>query len=90
MIAKNVSIRGTDHTFNDVTLPMRLQRSTTSPVKIGNDVWIGYGAIITKGVSIGDGCVIGANSVVTLDIPSYSVAVGAPVRINKNRGQTND
>ncbi|MFH2124852.1 MAG: acyltransferase [Pseudomonadota bacterium] len=87
MVAENVSIRDTDHNFSDITRRIRLQRVTTSPIKIGNDVWIGYGAVITKGVVIGDGCVIGANSVVTRDIPPYSVAVGVPARVIKQRGK---
>lgn len=52
-----------------------------SPVYIGNKVWIGYGAIILKGVSIGDGSVIGAGSVVTSDCPAKSIIAGNPARI---------
>jgi maltose O-acetyltransferase len=51
------------------------------PVKIGSDVWVGGGAIICPGVSIGDRCVIGAGSVVTKDIPPDTVAVGNPCRV---------
>ena len=51
------------------------------PVTIGRNCWIGAGAIILPGVSIGDGSVIGAGSVVTKDIPSGVVAVGNPCRI---------
>jgi acetyltransferase-like isoleucine patch superfamily enzyme len=54
-------------------------------VKIGNDVWIGYGVIILPGVSIGDGAVIGAGSVVAKDIPPYSVVVGNPAKVIKKR-----
>lgn len=52
-----------------------------SPVKIGNNVWIGGGAIICPGVTIGDGTTIGAGSVVTKDIPANVVAVGNPCRV---------
>ena len=86
MIAENVSIRDSDHNFDDITRPMRMQNISTAPVTVGNDVWLGYGVVVTKGVTIGDGCVIGANSVVTRDIPPYSVAVGAPARIIRKRG----
>ncbi|AMJ64950.1 sugar O-acetyltransferase [Hymenobacter sp. PAMC 26628] len=53
------------------------------PVTIGDDCWIGGGAIICPGVSIGAGCVIGAGSVVTKDVPAYSLAVGNPARVIK-------
>ena len=52
-----------------------------SPIKIGNDCWIASNVVICGGVSIGDGCVIGAGSVVTRDIPSGSFAAGNPCRV---------
>ena len=54
-------------------------------VVIGNDVWIGTGAIILSGVSIGDGAVIGARSVVAKNVPPYAIVVGNPSRIVKMR-----
>lgn len=55
------------------------------PVCIGDNVYIGYGAIILPGVTIGDNCIIGAGAVVTRDIPEWSVAVGNPARVIKTR-----
>lgn len=52
---------------------------------IGNDVWIGTDAIILRGVRIGDGAVIGANSVVTGDVPPYAIVVGSPARLLRYR-----
>ena len=52
---------------------------------VGNDVWIGANVTIVRGVKIGDGAVIGANSVVTRDIPPYAIAVGSPAKILKFR-----
>ena len=54
------------------------------PIEIGDNVYIGYEAIILPGVTVGDNVVIGARSVVTKDIPSNSVAVGAPARVIKS------
>ena len=55
----------------------------TKAVSIGNNVWIGENVCILLGVKIGDGCIIGANSVVNRDIPSNSIAVGSPAKIIK-------
>lgn len=52
---------------------------------IGNDVWIGVGSIIRRGVTIGNGAVIGANSFVNKDVPPYAFAVGSPARVIKYR-----
>lgn len=56
-------------------------KTQTAPVVIGNDVWIGGGAIIMPGITIGDNVVIGAGSVVTRDIPSDKIAYGNPCRV---------
>lgn len=52
-----------------------------APVKIGNRVWIGFNAIVLKGVTIGDGAVIGAGSVVTHDVPPGAIVAGNPARV---------
>ncbi len=74
-----------NHVFTDPNVPIRLQGETATGVLIGSDVWIGAGVKIVDGVSIGDGCVVGAGSVVTTDLPPFSVAVGAPARIVRQR-----
>jgi len=57
----------------------------SSKIIIGNDVWIGFGAYIRRGVTIGDGSVVATNAVVTKDIPPYSIAGGSPIKILKYR-----
>jgi acetyltransferase-like isoleucine patch superfamily enzyme len=61
---------------------------TKGDVKIGNDVWLGYEALILSGVTIGDGAVIGARSVVTRDVEPYAVVAGSPARMIRHRFQT--
>ena len=58
-------------------------RTYASPIRVEDEVWIGGGAILLPGVTIGKGSVIGAGAVVTRDIPPYSVAVGNPARVIK-------
>lgn len=57
------------------------------PVTIGNNVWIGAGAILLPGVTIGDNTVIGAGSIVTKDVPANVVAMGAPCRVAREIGE---
>lgn len=71
------------YTANHLFLPEERQAGLemASPVSIGDDVWIGGGAIVCPGVSIGSGTTIGAGSVVTRDIPAHVLAVGNPCRV---------
>ena len=57
-----------------------------APVTIGNKVWIGFNAIVLKGVTIGDGAVVGAGAVVTKDVPPYTIVAGNPARIIRTFG----
>jgi len=84
-IAEFVSIRDYDHEFARLDVPISEQGFRGGPIEIGEDCWIGRGVIITGNVKIGRGCVIGANAVVTRDIPDYSVAVGVPAKVIRNR-----
>jgi acetyltransferase-like isoleucine patch superfamily enzyme len=68
--------------------PMREQPLTTKgPIRIGDDVWIGVGAVVLSGVSIGSGAVIGAGAVVASDIPDGAIATGVPARVVRMRGE---
>ncbi|MHC1767839.1 MAG: acyltransferase [Verrucomicrobiia bacterium] len=82
-VTENVGIFDIWHPYQDLTTPIVDQPLRTAPVNIGDETLVGMGAVIQPGVSIGKHCVIGANSVVTRDIPDYAVAVGAPARVIK-------
>jgi acetyltransferase-like isoleucine patch superfamily enzyme len=82
MLANGCMITDADHRFDDPDLPVPWQGFTSKgPTRIGNNVWCGAHVVVTSGVTIGERCVIGANSVVTADIPPLSVAAGAPARV---------
>lgn len=75
-----------NHRHDRTDIPMMDQGfEEERPVFVGNDVWLGDRVIILPGVHIGDGCIIGAGSVVTRDIPPYSVAAGIPAKVIKDR-----
>lgn len=63
-------------------------RRRSQPVAIGNDVWIGHGAIILPGVTIGDGAVVGAGAVVTRDVENFAIVIGAPAHLYRVRFTT--
>lgn len=74
-----------DHVFSDIHVPIKDQGIVKSPVRIGPDVWIGQKASVLRGVTIGQGSVIASHALVKDDIPAYSVAVGVPARVVRNR-----
>ena len=79
-----------DHGMVEVERPIRLQGIYKRDVEVGNNVWIGYGACILRGVSIGDNSVIGTNSVVTKDVPANAVVGGIPARVIRMREAPRD
>lgn len=84
MIAGNVFISDHEHSYRDPAVPIKSQSLTiTKGIIIGAGSHIGQNVAIFAGVEVGEHAVVGANSVVTGDIPSYCVAVGAPARIVK-------
>ncbi len=85
LIAEMVSIRDHDHKFDDFAVPIRDQGSACAPVRIGNNVWLAARVVVVKGITIGDGAIIGAGAVVTKDIPPGAIAVGVPARVVKMR-----
>lgn len=85
LIAAGVYITDHDHDFSDPTEPVSTHhRLVVSAVVIGDYSWLGERVMVLKGVSIGAHSVIGAGSIVTRDVPSYSLAVGSPARVVKH------
>ena len=74
-----------DHGVVEVERPIRAQGIYTRDVEVGSNVWIGYGACILRGVSVGDNSIVGTNSVVTKDVPANAVVAGIPARIIRMR-----
>lgn len=81
LLAEYVSIRDHDHEIALSSKPLVARGSKTKPVTIGKNVWIGAKATIVKGTEIGQEAVIGANAVVTHNIPKQAIAAGVPAKI---------
>jgi len=82
MFANGCFVTDGAHRFDDPGLPVPWQGFTSKgPTRIGDNVWCGANVVVTSGVTIGERSVIGANSVVTADIPPFSIAAGAPARV---------
>src|ERR671939_433975 len=82
MLANGCMVTDANHRFDDPDKPVTWQGFTTKgPTRVGDNVWCGAHVVITSGVTVGERCVIGANSVVTTDLPPYSIAAGAPAKV---------
>jgi acetyltransferase-like isoleucine patch superfamily enzyme len=85
IIADRVMLIDFDHGVTEVERPIRAQGIYKRDVRVGNNVWIGYGACVLRGVSVGDNSVIGTSAVVTKDLPENAVAAGVPARVVRMR-----
>jgi acetyltransferase-like isoleucine patch superfamily enzyme len=87
MFANGCFVTDANHRYDQLDKPVTWQGFTTKgPTRVGDNVWCGAHVVITSGVTVGERCVIGANSVVTTDIPPYSIAAGAPARVLRRWG----
>jgi acetyltransferase-like isoleucine patch superfamily enzyme len=87
IIADRVMFIDFDHKIKDVEQAIRKQGVYSKPVRVGNNVWIGYGASILRGVTIGDGAVIGTHAVVTKDVPPNAIVGGVPAKVIRMRDE---
>ena len=83
ILAQHVVISGLNHGYENIQTPIRFQQCTTGEVIIEDDCWIGANAVITAGIRIGKHSIVAAGSVVTKNIPPYSIVAGNPAKIIK-------
>jgi acetyltransferase-like isoleucine patch superfamily enzyme len=85
IVADRVMLIDFDHGVVEVERPIRLQGIYKRDVRVGHNVWMGYGACVLRGCTVGDNSVLGTYAVVTKDIPANSVAVGVPAKVIRKR-----
>lgn len=87
MFASQVALIGGDHSINDISINMnKAPRDVIKPIKIDSNVWVGHGAIVLHGVHLKNGCVVGAGSVITKDVPQNAIVAGNPAKVIRYRG----
>lgn len=82
-LAQGITVTALNHNFSNNEQRIDEQGINTSPIVIGDDVWIGANAVILPGVTIGRHCVVAAGAVVTKDVPDYTVVAGVPAKVIK-------
>ncbi len=80
IMAQNIVLSGLNHGYLDVKIPIRDQPCTTAEIVVEDEVWIGANSVITAGVRIGRHAVVAGGSVVTKDVPPYTIVGGNPAR----------
>lgn len=83
IMAQNIVMSGLNHNFTDPEIPIRDQGVNTALITVEDDCWIGANSVITAGVTVGKHAVVAAGSVVTKNVPPYSVVGGSPAKILK-------
>jgi acetyltransferase-like isoleucine patch superfamily enzyme len=83
ILAQNVVISGLNHSYQDITIPICLQKCISSEVKIEDEVWVGANSVITAGVTIGKHAVVAGGSIVTKNVLPYTIVAGNPAKVIK-------
>jgi acetyltransferase-like isoleucine patch superfamily enzyme len=83
ILAQHIVLSGLNHSYENIDLPIRQQPVVTKAIRVEDDCWIGANAVITAGVTIGKHSVVAGGSVVTRNVPPYTVVGGNPARILK-------
>jgi acetyltransferase-like isoleucine patch superfamily enzyme len=87
IVADRVMLIDFDHGVVEVERPIRLQGIYKRDVRVGHNVWLGYGACILRGVTVGDNAIVGTNAVVPSDVPANAVVGGVPARVIRMRDE---
>jgi acetyltransferase-like isoleucine patch superfamily enzyme len=85
IVADRVMLIDFDHGVVEVDRPIREQGIYKRDVRVGHNVWIGYGVAVLRGATVGNNCVLGTATIVTKDVPDNAVAAGVPVRVLRMR-----
>jgi acetyltransferase-like isoleucine patch superfamily enzyme len=85
IVADRVMLIDFDHGVVEVERPVREQGIYKRDVRVGNNVWMGYGACVLRGVTIGDNAIVGTSTVVTKDVPDNAVVAGVPAQVLRMR-----
>jgi acetyltransferase-like isoleucine patch superfamily enzyme len=85
LLARNVMIETSEHSMEDPTIPITEQGVLARPTVVQDGVWIGANVLIRNGITIGDDAVIGANAVVTRNVPPGAIVAGVPARVLRFR-----
>jgi acetyltransferase-like isoleucine patch superfamily enzyme len=87
ILADRVMLIDFDHGVTEVDRPIRLQGIYKRDVRVGHNVWIGYGACVLRGITVGDNSIVGTSAVLTHDVPANAVVGGVPARLIRMREQ---
>jgi acetyltransferase-like isoleucine patch superfamily enzyme len=87
ILADRVMLIDFDHGVTEVERPIRLQGIYKRDTRVGHNVWIGYGACVLRGITVGDNSVVGTSAVLTHDVPANAVVGGVPARVLRMREQ---
>lgn len=83
ILAQNIVMSGLNHGYEDISIPIHKQPVTKKRITLEDEAWIGANVVVVAGVTIGKHSVVAAGSVVTKDVPPYSVVVGNPAKVIK-------
>lgn len=85
LLGPDVIIYSQDHVFDGIDVPISMAPDRRAPIRIGRAAWVASRAIITAGVTIGEGAVVAAGAVVTRDVPPFTLVAGVPARVIRER-----